>query len=287
MSKVLRDLLDLLALEKIEEGLFRGQSQDLGLRAVFGGQVMGQALSAAKQTVPEGRKVHSFHSYFLRAGDANYPIVYDVENIRDGQTVSTRRVKAIQFGKPIFYLNASFQIEAEGFEHQSAMPVVTAPDDLQSELELVRPYEKLIPPTLRDKILCDKPLEIRPVTLVDPIRPSVSEPVRHAWFRANGQMPDDVRVHKYLLAYASDFHFLLTALQPHGVSYWEPGMQVATIDHSMWFHRDFRLDDWLLYVVDSPSASNGRALVRGQFYTRDGVLVASTMQEGVIRRRPA
>jgi acyl-CoA thioesterase-2 len=164
---------------------------------------------------------------------------------------------------------------------------VTAPDDLQSELELVRPYEKLIPPTLRDKILCDKPLEIRPVTLVDPIRPSVSEPVRHAWFRANGQMPDDVRVHKYLLAYASDFHFLLTALQPHGVSYWEPGMQVATIDHSMWFHRDFRLDDWLLYVVDSPSASNGRALVRGQFYTRDGVLVASTMQEGVIRRRPA
>lgn len=287
MSKVLRDLLDLLALEKIEEGLFRGQSQDLGLRAVFGGQVMGQALSAAKQTVPEGRKVHSFHSYFLRAGDANYPIVYDVENIRDGQTVSTRRVKAIQFGKPIFYLNASFQIEAEGFEHQSAMPVVTAPDDLQSELELVRPYEKLIPPALRDKILCDKPLEIRPVTLVDPIRPSVSEPVRHAWFRANGQMPDDVRVHKYLLAYASDFHFLLTALQPHGVSYWEPGMQVATIDHSMWFHRDFRLDDWLLYVVDSPSASNGRALVRGQFYTRDGVLVASTMQEGVIRRRPA
>ena len=286
MSKVLDGLLALLALEKIEEGLFRGQSQDLGLRAVFGGQVMGQALSAAKQTVETGRQVHSFHSYFLRPGDVTRPIVYDVENIRDGQTVSTRRVKAIQNGKPIFYLNASFQIEAEGFEHQAQMPEgITPPEQLKSELELVRPYEQMIPAALRDKILCEKPIEIRPVTLVDPIRPDVHEPLRYTWFKANGPVPDDQRVHNYLLAYASDFHFLFAALQPHGVSYWEPDMQVATIDHSMWFHRDFRFDDWLLYVVDSPSASSGRGLVRGQFFTRDGVLVASTMQEGVIRRR--
>lgn len=288
MSKVLDELLALLALEKIEEGLFRGQSEDLGLRAVFGGQVMGQALSAAKQTVAPERQVHSFHSYFLRPGDVNHPIVYDVENIRDGQSVSTRRVKAIQYGKPIFYLNASFQVEAAGFEHQAAMPQgITPPEQLKSELELVRPYEKMIPSDLRAKIMCEKPIEIRPATLVDPMRPTVHEPLRHVWFRANGQMPDDPRVHKYLLAYASDFHFLFTALQPHGVSYWEPGMQVATIDHSMWFHRDFRLDDWLLYVVDSPSASGGRGLVRGQFFTREGVLVASTVQEGVIRRKPA
>ncbi|MCX0427000.1 acyl-CoA thioesterase II [Aeromonas veronii] len=286
MSKVLDELLALLALEKIEEGLFRGQSQDLGLWAVFGGQVMGQALSAAKQTVETGRQVHSFHSYFLRPGDVTRPIVYDVENIRDGQTVSTRRVKAIQGGKPIFYLNASFQVPADGFEHQAQMPTgITPPEELKSELELVRPYENLIPASLRDKILCEQPIEMRPVTLVDPIRPTVQDPVRHVWFKANGQMPDDLRVHKYLLAYASDFNFLLTSLQPHGVSYWEPDMQVATIDHSMWFHRDFRFDDWLLYVVDSPSASSGRGLVRGQFFTRDGVLVASTMQEGVIRRR--
>lgn len=286
MSQVLDELLALLALEQIEVGLFRGQSQDLGLRAVFGGQVMGQALSAAKQTVDISRHVHSFHSYFLRPGDVTRPIVYDVENIRDGQTISTRRVKAIQGGKPIFYLNASFQVEAAGFEHQCQMPAnIAPPEGLLSEFELVHRYQDKIPAKLRDKILCEQPIEMRPVTLVDPLKPSVQAPLRHVWFKANGDMPDDLRIHKYLLAYASDFNFLLTALQPHGVSYWEPNMQVATIDHSMWFHRDFRFDDWLLYVVDSPSASGGRGLVRGQFFSRDGVLVASTMQEGVVRRR--
>ena len=159
-------------------------------------------------------------------------------------------------------LNASFQVEASGFEHQAQMPVgITPPELLKSELELVRPYEQMIPATLRDKILCEQPIEIRPVTLVDPIRPAIEAPLRHVWFKANGQIPDDQRVHNYLLAYASDFNFLLTALQPHGVSYWEPDMQVATIDHSMWFHREFRLDDWLLYVVDSPSASGGRGQI--------------------------
>ena len=286
MSKVLDELLALLALEKIEEGLFRGQSQDLGLRAVFGGQVMGQALSAAKQTVETGRQVHSFHSYFLRPGDVTRPIVYDVENIRDGQTVSTRRVKAIQGGKPIFYLNASFQVPADGFEHQAQMPTgITPPEELKSELELVRPYENLIPASLRDKILCEQPIEMRPVTLVDPIRPDGAG--SGAPRLVQGQRPDAGRSAGAQIpaGYASDFNFLLTSLQPHGVSYWEPDMQVATIDHSMWFHRDFRFDDWLLYVVDSPSASSGRGLVRGQFFTRDGMLVASTMQEGVIRRR--
>ncbi|MGL5949583.1 MAG: acyl-CoA thioesterase II [Aeromonas sp.] len=284
MSQVLTDLLALLALEKIENGIFRGQSQDLGLKAVFGGQVMGQALSAAKQTVAAGRHVHSFHSYFLRPGDASRPIVYDVENIRDGKTISTRRVKAVQNGKPIFYLNASFQTESLGFDHHAVMPEnVPAPEGLKSELELARPYASYIPAAIADKILAEKPIEIRPVTLVDPIHPKVQAPTRMVWVKANGAMPDDRRVHKYLLAYASDFNFLLTALQPHGVSYWSPKMQVATIDHSMWFHRDFRVDDWLLYVVDSPNASGGRGLVRGHFFTREGVLVASTMQEGVMR----
>ena len=271
MSKVLDELLALLALEKIEEGLFRGQSQDLGLRSVFGGQVMGQALSAAKQTVASDRQVHSFHSYFLRPGDANKPIVYDVgEHPRRPD-----RLHPPGQGHPEWQAHLLPQRLLPGGGRGLRAPGEDAgrhhaPEQLKSELELVRPYEQMIPAALRDKILCEKPIEIRPVTLVDPIRPDVHEPLRYTWFKANGPVPDDQRVHNYLLAYASDFHFLFAALQPHGVSYWEPDMQVATIDHSMWFHREFRLDDWLLYVVDSPSASGGRGLVRGQFFTRMG-----------------
>ncbi|GAD01085.1 acyl-CoA thioesterase II [Agarivorans albus] len=285
MSKVLKDLLELLSLERIEEGLFRGHSQDLGFGAVFGGQVMGQALSAAKETVSEKRQVHSFHSYFLRPGDPNHRIVYDIESIRDGRSVSTRRVKAIQFGKPIFYMTASFQQPSTGFEHQDEMPDVAAPEELQSEQEYAFQLRDMLPDAVRDKFICDKPLEMRPVEFVNPLQPEKLAAKRCVWFKANGQMPDDGRIHRYLLAYASDFNFLPTALQPHGRSFIEPQMQTATIDHSMWFHHDFRLDEWLLYVVDSPAASNGRGLVRGQFFTRDGKLVASTIQEGVIRER--
>ena len=287
MSQALSNLLALLNLEKIEEGIFRGQSEDLGLRQVFGGQVVGQALYAAKQTVPVDRGIHSFHSYFLRPGDSSKPIIYDVEILRDGNSFSARRVKAVQNGKPIFYMTASFQAPETGFEHQKTMPAAPAPENLKSETEIAMAFEKLLPQTLKEKFLCEKPLEIRPVVFHNPMQGHVAEPVRQVWMRANGKMPADLRVHQSLLGYASDFNFLPVALQPHGVGFLEPGMQVATIDHSMWFHRPFRMDDWLLYVVESTSASGARGFVRGQFYTRDGVLVATTVQEGVIRQREA
>lgn len=285
MSQVLDDLLSLLDLETIEEGLYRGNSQDLGFKAVFGGQVMGQALSAAKETVVEERLVHSLHSYFLRPGDASKPIVYDVENIRDGKSFSTRRVKAIQNGKPIFYMTVSFHNEEPGVTHQASMPNVPGPENLRSSLEFYRENASLIPEKIREKVLCDKPIEMRPVNFQSPFKPEVTLANRYVWFKANGDMPNDPRIHKYLLAYASDFEFLPTALQPHGLSFMQPNMQVATIDHAMWFHRDFRMDEWILYAVDSPSASGGRGLVRGQFFNQDGVLIASTMQEGLIRQR--
>ncbi|MDX6910799.1 acyl-CoA thioesterase II [Hafnia paralvei] len=285
MSQALKNLLDLLDLEKIEEGIYRGQSEDLGLRQVFGGQVVGQALYAAKQTVPLERNIHSFHSYFLRPGDSSQPIIYDVENLRDGNSFSARRVKAVQHGKPIFFMTASFQTAEEGFEHQNVMPEVPAPESLKSESEIANSMAHLIPESVREKFTCEKPLEMRPVTFHNPLMGTVEEPIRNVWFKANGEMPDDPRIHQYLLGYASDFNFLPTALQPHGKGFLEPGMQVATIDHSMWFHRPFRLDDWLLYAVESTSASGARGFVRGQFYNRAGELIASTVQEGVIRQR--
>ena len=215
MSQALTHLLALLNLEKIEEGLFRGQSEDLGLRQVFGGQVVGQALYAAKETV------------------------------------------------------------------------APAPDALPSETDIARKLAHLLPPQVKEKFLCDKPLEIRPVEFHNPLKGHVAEPTRQVWIRANGAVPEDLRTHQSLLGYASDFNFLPVALQPHGVGFLEPGMQVATIDHSMWFHRPFNINDWLLYSVESTSASSARGFVRGEFYTQDGTLVASTVQEGVMRNRNA
>lgn len=285
MSQALSNLLTLLNLEKIEEGLFRGQSEDLGLRQVFGGQVVGQALYAAKETVPSERLVHSFHSYFLRPGDSEKPIVYDVEVLRDGNSFSARRVAAIQNGKPIFYMTASFQGPESGYEHQKPMPPAPAPDALPSETEIARQFAHLLPPQTKEKFTCDKPLEIRPVEFHNPLKGHVAPPVRQVWMRANGNVADDFRVHQYLLGYASDFNFLPVALQPHGVGFLEKGMQVATIDHSMWFHRPFNINEWLLYSVESTSASSARGFVRGEFYTQEGGLVASTVQEGVMRNR--
>ncbi|WP_196139037.1 acyl-CoA thioesterase II [Aliikangiella sp. G2MR2-5] len=285
MSKVLTELLDLLGLEKIEQGLFRGNSQDIALGHVFGGQVIGQALSAAKQTIDPARACHSFHSYFLRPGDATKPIVYDVENIRDGGSISTRRVKAIQNGKRIFFLTASFHDSSGGFDHQTKMPEVEGPEKLMSELEIARKFADKIPERIRHLVTCEKPIEIRPVEFFNPLAPDEAPPKRHVWMKASGELPDDLRVHKYLLAYASDFAFLPVAGQPHKVSFMLPQFQMATIDHSMWFHRDFRFDDWLLHVIESPSASSDRGFVRGQFFDRQGRLVASTAQEGVMRQR--
>ena len=285
MRDVLRELIELLGLESIEKNLFRGQSQNLGWGQVFGGQVLGQALSAAKQTVPEERTVHSLHGYFLRTGDPYKPIVYDVDCIRDGKSFTTRRVVAIQHGRAIFNMAASFQIDEGGFEHQSPMPEAPRPDGLLSEQQLAQRVADKIPEPLRKRALADRPIEVRPVEPVNPLSPTKRPPHRMVWYRVPDTLPDELSVHQCLLAYASDFHFLGTAMQPHGVSWMMPHMQVASLDHAMWFHRPFRLDQWLLYVVDSPSSSGARGLVRGQFFTEDGTLVASTVQEGLMRDR--
>lgn len=281
-QKSLDTLLSDLKLEKIEEGLYRGQSHALGFGRVFGGQVIGQALSAAKETV-ENRFVHSFHSYFLREGNDQHPIVYEVENIRDGGSFSTRRVSAIQFGKTIFHMTASFQTEGEGYDHQSSMPDVIGPDGLISELEYYQQNLDKVPKPLHSIVLADKPIEMRHVQQFDPFNPHVMQPASQSWIKASGVLPDDPRVHRYLLAYASDFTFLPTALLPHGESFMQPKMQVATLDHSMWFHRPFKMDEWILFSKESTSASGGRGLVRGQFFNQKGELIASAMQEGVIR----
>ncbi|MBS6435880.1 MULTISPECIES: acyl-CoA thioesterase II [Pantoea] len=285
MSQALQNLLNLLNLEKLEEGLFRGQSEDLGLRQVFGGQVVGQALYAAKQTVPEERIIHSFHSYFLRPGDSKKGIIYDVETLRDGKSFSARRVSAVQNGQPIFYMTASFQAPESGFEHQNVMPEVPGPETLASEQDLAQKMAHLLPEKVREKFIAERPLEIRPVQIHNPLKGRVDEPVRQVWIRANGGLPADLRIHQYLLGYASDLNFLPVALQPHGKGFLEADMQVATIDHSMWFHRPFNFSDWLLYSVVSTSASGARGFVRGEFYNQQGVLVASTVQEGVMRQR--
>jgi len=285
---VLKELLELLRLERLEESLFRGQSQDLGWGTVFGGQVLGQAVSAAEQTVPVERRVHSLHGYFLRKGDTTKPIIYDVDRIRDGRSFTTRRVVAIQKGRPIFNLSASFQEPEEGLEHQVVMPSAPSPEDLLSERQLAQKFEEALPDWMRARALGEKPIEIRPVDPADPRdEPSAREPRRQAWFRASGELPEDPRVHQHLLAYASDFQLLGSPLQPHGVSWFSPGMQIASLDHAMWFHQPFRLDEWLLYDMDSPATSSGRGLARGQFFTREGVLVASTAQEGLMRRWPS
>jgi acyl-CoA thioesterase-2 len=287
MSKELNELLNLLQLERLEQGLFRGQSEHLGLPQVYGGQVIGQSLSAAKETVDSLRHVHSFHSYFLLPGDPEKPIIYDVEKLRDGKSFSTRRVKAIQNGRPIFYLTASYQAEEAGFEHQSTMPNVAGPEGLASEKELVQSIAQYLPKKAVETFGRDRPIEVRPVTVVNPLKPKAADPKQYLWIKANGEMPNDPRIHQYVLAYASDWGFLVTALQPHGVTLLTPKMQVATIDHSMWFHRPFRLDEWLLYVIESPSASGARGLVRGEIYNQKGELVASAVQEGLMRQHQA
>ncbi|MEZ8141823.1 acyl-CoA thioesterase II [Enterovibrio sp. FF113] len=285
MSTQLDALLSLLNLEQLDEGLYRGQSEDLGLPQVYGGQVIGQALSAAKGTVASDRFVHSFHSYFLRPGDPEKPIIYDVENLRDGQSFSTRRVKAVQKGKPIFYLTASYHLHEPGLEHQFTMPNVAGPEGLMSEKELVASIAQHLPKHISDTFGGDRPIEVRPVVVVNPLAPEKQEAKQYLWIRANGKMVDDLRIHQYLLGYASDWGFLVTAMQPHGVTLMTPGMKVATIDHAMWFHREFRMDEWLLFAIDSPSASGSRALVRGSIFNQKGELVASAVQEGLLRKR--
>ena len=280
---VLKELLQLLKLERHDENTFSGQSQDLGLGNVYGGQVLGQALSAAYQTVPPERRAHSLHAYFLRHGDVKKPIVYNVECIRDGKSFTTRRVVAIQKGSAIFNMAASFQIDEPGFDHQDEMPSVPGPEGLASELELINRIADRVPATIREKLQCRHPIEVRPVNPMNHFAPEKREPLRYNWVRAIDKMPDDPPAHQYLLAYASDYGLMATSLYPHGQSFWQPSMQVASLDHAMWFHRLFRMDDWLLYVMQSPNACNARGLGYGKIFNRQGLLVATVLQEGLIR----
>lgn len=285
MHPVLAELLAHLCPARLDSSRFLGQSQDLGWGNIFGGQVVAQALCAAGATTPPERAVHSLHSYFLRTGDARLPVEYEVEPTRDGHSFSTRRVRAVQKGQAIFSMEASFQIDEPGFDHQDPAPETTPPEELRSEVELARALGDRIPAPLRAMATADRPIEVRPVQPVSALRPKALPPSRLVWFRAIDALPDDPALHRALLAYASDFHFLGASLQPHAVSWLTPGMQVASLDHALWFHRPLRMDDWVLYAIESPSASGARGLVRGRFFTREGRLVATAVQEGLIRQR--
>lgn len=282
MHSVLADLLHLLQLERIEKNIFRGESRDIGSAQVFGGQVLGQALAAANNTV-EDRHVHSLHGYFLRRGDMDAPIVYDVERARDGRSFSTRRVVAIQHGRPIFNMSASFQVPESGLDHQPSMPDVEGPDGLADVTSLSEEVLARVPQKMRRFLTQARPFEFRPVEPIELVEPGKREPVQNIWVRALDRLPDDVHLHRSLLAYLSDYQLLGTATLPHGLRFGLGKVQMASLDHAMWFHRPFRVDEWLLYHMDAPNASGARGLARGQLFAQSGALVASTAQEGLIR----
>lgn len=288
MAHSMDQLIRFLELERIEDNIFRGQSVDIGSGSVFGGQVLGQALSAAQQTVDAERHAHSLHAYFILPGDVEAPVLYDVERIRDGRSFTTRRIVAIQHGRPIFNMAVSFQVAEEGASHQADMPDVPPPEALRPEQalrqEIAERMGDRLPDALRDAAARSWPVEFRPVDPVDPFRPEARPPTRYAWFRADGPLPDEDALHRSVLALASDWGLLRPAMRPHGLSFMQPNFQVASLDHALWFHRPFRADQWLLYAMDSPSASNARGLGRGQIYAQDGRLVASVAQEGLMRQ---
>jgi acyl-CoA thioesterase-2 len=285
MALPLDSLLALLDLEPLEVNIYRGTNRDIGSGRVFGGQVLAQALVAARRTVDEPREAHSLHGYFILPGDLNAPIVYFVDRLRDGSSFSTRRVTAIQHGRAIFNLSASFHRAEEGYEHQATMPDAPPPESLAPELSLIREMADTIPEPLRNLLTQDRPIDFRPVAPLNPFRPEPRPPLRQVWLRAEGAMPNDALLHQAVLAYASDYGLLWTALHPHGIAFRTPGVQVATLDHAIWLHRPFRVDEWLLYTMDSPIAAAARGFARGQFFTRSGELVASVTQEGLVRKR--
>lgn len=282
MPPILADLLKLLELERIEDRIFRGESRDLGGARVFGGQVLGQALTAASYTVRD-RQVHSLHAYFLVAGDVNAPIVYEVDVARDGKSFSNRRVVAIQHGQPIFNMTASFQVPEQGLEHSAPMPQVPGPEGLPDVRELAPDVVHKVPEKMRRFLTHERPFEFRPVEPIHVVTPPRAAPVRHIWLKTLAKLPDNADLHRNVLAYVSDYQLVSTATLPHGIHFAEGNVQLASLDHAMWFHRPFRADEWLLYAMESPNASGGRGLALGRFFTRDGSLVASTAQEGVVR----
>ncbi len=285
MPSPVTELVDLLALERLEDNLFRGQSRDIGTKYVFGGQVLGQSLSAAQATIDaeHPRDAHSLHAYFLRAGDIEAPIVYQVDRTRDGGSFSVRRVTAIQHGQVIFFAAASFHRHEEGVTHQLSMPEVPRPDDLPTAEAIPDGVLATLPTKVQRWLDRAGPFEFRHVYPRDELNPPKRPPYQQVWFRLTERIGDAPELHREILAYASDFHLLGTANFPHGISYYQPGVQMASLDHALWFHRPFRVDDWLLYSIDSPSAQDARGLARGQIFDTQGRLVASTAQEGMVR----
>ncbi|MGO4447904.1 acyl-CoA thioesterase II [Phyllobacterium sp. TAF24] len=288
MSDAMKELLSILDLETLEHNLFRGRSPQVGWQRVFGGQVIGQALVAAQRTVDPERHVHSLHSYFMRAGDPKVPIIYEVDRIRDGSSFTTRRVVAIQHGHAIFSLEASFQIEEEGLEHQKPIPLdVLEPEKLMSDKDLKEQYLQNAPANVRKYWEQDRPIEMKPLSLTHYFTREKLPPEQNVWIKATGAVPNDRAVQAAVLAYLSDMTLLDTSLYAHGRSIFDKDLQVASLDHAMWFHRPFNFDDWLLYTADSPSAAGARGFNRGALYSRDGTLIASTAQEGLIRVHPS
>ena len=285
-SNVVDELVSLLTLERLEENLFRGQSRDIGTKYVFGGQVLGQSLSAAQQTVDDERIVHSIHAYFLRAGDIAAPIVFDVDRARDGHSFSVRRVTAIQHGQPILVLAASFQKHEAGVEHQFHIPEVPMPEDIPAPAPLSPEVMAGLSAKMQRWLSRLGPFDMRPVYPRDELKPNKRPPYQQVWFRLTQPIGDDMDMHRAMLAYASDFYLLGTTTFPHAISYYQNNVQMASLDHALWFHRPFRIDDWLLYDLDSPTAQGARGLARGSIYTRTGELVASVAQEGLIRVLP-
>ncbi len=283
MSYQVEDLLKLLDLEPLEVNIYRGHNRDIGSGRVFGGQVLAQALVAAQRTVDQERVAHSVHGYFILPGDLSAPIVYFVDLLRDGKSFTTRRVTAIQHGRAIFNMSASFHARESGIEHQLPMPDVPPPESIRSELDIIREHAADIPEKLRPVLTQDRPIDFRPIGFIDPIAREPKPPVRYMWLRAIGQMPDETLAHQAVLCYASDYGLLGAALQPHGRSVRDPDVMVASLDHALWLHRDYRIDDWLLYAIDSPVTYGARGFARGSVFTRAGVLVASVAQEGLMR----
>jgi acyl-CoA thioesterase II len=287
MSSAVSDLLSILDLENLEYNLFRGRSPQAGWQRVFGGLVISQALVSATRTVPDDRKVHSLHAYFLLPGDPKIPIIYEVDRIRDGKSFTTRRVVATQHGHAIFALSASYHVDESGFEHQAKMPDVPHPEDLPSEAEIKTTMFKLLPDPVRQYYEKERPIELRPVEYGRYASREPMEAKFNVWIRATSKLPDDPAIHNSVLAYASDMTLLDTALVAHGRTIFEPDIMPASLDHAMWFHRPFRADEWLLYSQESPNASNACGFTRGLIFKQDGTLVASVAQEGLIRVREA
>jgi acyl-CoA thioesterase-2 len=282
MADAVDELIGILDLEELEVNIFRGRSPDEKRQRVFGGQVAGQALVAAGRTVARGA-VHSLHAYFLRPGDPAKPILYEVDRIRDGRTFTTRRVVAIQHGKAIFNLAASFQPDEVGPEHQIDMPDAPDPDSLPGVEERIARMKDSLPQEALEWLTRGRPIDVRPVVAGNPFKPTKRPPRQLVWIRASRRLPDDPLLHQCVVAYASDMTLLDTATLPHAIAWNDPGYVMASLDHAMWFHRPFRADEWLLYAQESPAASGARGFVMGHLFTRDGRLVVSVAQEGLIR----